>query len=88
MFIVRKAKSGLFSDHAYLEAVNDGVLTRRWLDWDRLGASTLRSELWSFASGEVFTLRVPKGSMSEHQMLSTNDLEDFNLKSLKRLRSS
>lgn len=88
MFIVRRVRRGLFSDSAFLEAVSDGVLTKRWLGWDRLGASTLKSEPWSIASGDVFLLRVPRGSLSECQTLSTDDVEAVDLKPLKRRKPS
>lgn len=88
MFIVRRVERGWFSDNAVLEALGDGVLTRRWLDWDRLGAPILRPEPSTFASGEVFTLRVPKRSLNEYQTFSTKDLEAFHLKPLKKLPRS
>lgn len=87
MFVVRRVRRGLFSDNAILEAVNSGVLTKRWLGWDRLGASTLRSEPWSIASGDFFTLRVPRGSLNECQTLAAVDVEAINLKPLKRRRT-
>jgi hypothetical protein len=88
MFIVRRIRRGLFSDSAFLEAVSDGVLTKRWLGWDRLGALTLRSEPRCIASGGVFTLQVPRGSLSECQTLSTDDVEAIDLTPLKRRKSS
>lgn len=87
MFLVRRVRRGLFSDEVFLEAAKDGVLTRRWLALDRLASWTLKSEQWPIVSCEIFSLRVPKGSLASGERVTQNEIEAIDLESLRRRRS-
>lgn len=87
MFIVRRIRRGFFSDEAYLEAVKEGVVTKRWLALDRLASWTLKSEQWHIVSHEVLSLRVPKGLWDEGETLTLGEVEAITTNSLKRRKS-
>lgn len=86
MFIVRRVRRGIFSDQIYLEALKGGVLTKQWLALDRLASWTLKSEQWTVAPCEIFSLRVPKGSSVAGEKVTKSEIEAINLKSLRRRR--
>ena len=87
MFEVDTTRSGFLSDTVILRANQNGAITKRWLGWDRLGASSLKSELWQVTRGEKIKLRVRRGSLMPGQVLSAADIDGMDTSSLRKMRS-
>lgn len=80
MFLVKTVRRGLWADTAFLVAIEDRVVTKRWLGWDRLGSLTLKSEALSVERGATFSLKVRKGSLNDCQSLSIDEVDLIYLK--------